>query len=167
MFSQEEYDTDGETGPSDHAEWARRKKSRRQTHFLHAVSKDIVEQCAARDVGTIAVGHPKDIRADEDWGRHGNKRLHDWAFDSLIQHIEYKAEERSIEVERVDEYELATSKTCCACGMKADSNRVERGLYVCETCELVANSDLNAAENMRATVTPSPETDRSNGCLAQ
>jgi len=38
--------------------------------------------------------------------------------------------------------------------MEADSDCVERGLYVCENCELVANSDLNAAENMRTTVTP-------------
>ncbi|ESS10534.1 MAG: hypothetical protein A07HR60_02549, partial [uncultured archaeon A07HR60] len=53
------------------------------------------------------------------------------------------------------------------CGTEADSTRVERGLYVCETCELVANSDLNAAENIRTTVTPSPATDRSTGCLAQ
>ncbi|MFC7078277.1 RNA-guided endonuclease InsQ/TnpB family protein [Haloarcula halophila] len=166
-FRQEEYNTEGENGPSTHAEWARQKKSRRQTHYLHALSKDIVAECADRGVETIAVGHPKNIRVDEDWGRHGNKRLHDWAFDTLLSHIEYKAEERGIEVERVDEYELATSITCCACGMKADSNRVERGLYVCENCELVANSDLNAAENMRATVTPSPSVDRSNGCLAQ
>jgi putative transposase len=47
-FRQEEYKTEGENGPSDHAEWARQKKSRRQEHFLHAVSKDIVEQCANR-----------------------------------------------------------------------------------------------------------------------
>ena len=166
-FRQEEYDTEGENGPSSHSEWARQKKSRRQTHFLHAVSNNIVEQCANRGVGTIAVGHPKNIREDEDWGRHGNKRLHDWAFETLLSHIEYKAEERGIDVERVDEYKLATSITCCQCGMKADSNRVERGLYVCENCELVANSDCNAAENMRATVTPSPDVDRSNGCLAQ
>lgn len=56
---------------------------------------------------------------------------------------------------------------CYECGAKAESNRVERGLYVCSVCELVANSDLNAAENMRATVTPNPSHDRSNGCLAQ
>ncbi|MEF8778405.1 MAG: transposase [Natronomonas sp.] len=166
-FRQEEYDTEGESGPSTHAEWARRKRSRRQHHFLHVLSKDIVEQCADRAVGTIAVGHPKNIRADEDWGRHGNKRLHDWAFETVIQQIEYKAEARGITVERVDEARLKTSKTCCECGMEAASNRVERGLYVCENCELVANSDLNAAENMRATVTPSPAQDRSNGCLAQ
>jgi len=166
-FRQVEYRTEGEDGPSQTAEWARQKKARRQEHFLHAVSKDIVQQCDDRNVGTIAVGHPKNIRADGDWGRHGNKRLHDWAFETLIQQIEYKAEERGIGVERVDEASLKTSKTCCECGMAADSNRVERGLYVCEACGLVANSDLNAAENMRATVTPSPATDRSNGCLAQ
>ena len=166
-FRREEYDTEGENGPSHHAEWARLKKSRRQEHFLHALSKDIVEQCAERDVGTIAIGHPKHIREDEDWGRHGNKRLHDWAFETLLSHIEYKAQDRGIDVERVDEYELATSITCCKCGRKVDSNRVERGLYVCDDCGLVANSDLNAAENMRATVTPNPPQDRSNGCLAQ
>ena len=166
-FRQVEYDTEGTDGPSERAQWARRKKARRQTHFLHAVSKDIVEQCAARNVGTIAVGHPKHIREDSEWGRHDNKRLHDWAFATLLDEIEYKAAERGIEVERVDEARLKTSKTCCACGTAADSHRVERGLYVCDACELVANADCNAAENMRATVTPSPATDRSNGSLAQ
>ena len=166
-FRHQEYDTEGTDGPSERAQWARRKKARRQTHFLHAVSKDIVEQCAARNVGTIAVGHPKHIREDSEWGRHDNKRLHDWAFATLLDEIEYKAAERGIEVERVDEARLKTSKTCCACGTAADSHRVERGLYVCDACELVANADCNAAENMRATVTPSPATDRSNGSLAQ
>nr|WP_310736325.1 zinc ribbon domain-containing protein [Salinarchaeum sp. IM2453] len=70
-------------------------------------------------------------------------------------------------MERADEHELATSITWCECGTKAESTRVERGLYVCDECGLVANSDCNAAENMRATVTPSPAQDRSNGCLAQ
>ena len=166
-FRQQEYDTEGADGPSERAQWARRKKARRQTHFLHAVSKDIVEQCAARNVGTIAVGHPENIRKDSEWGRHGNKRLHDWAFNTLLDQIEYKAAERGIEVERVDEARLKTSKTCCACGKAADSHRVERGLYVCDSCELVANADCNAAENMRAMVTPSPDRDRSNGSLAQ
>ena len=166
-FRQKEYDTEGENGSSQTAQWARCKKARRQQHFLHAVSRDIVEQCAARGVGTIVVGHPKHIRADEDWGRHGNKRLHDWAFTTLLNYIEYKAEDRGIDVERVAERKLKTSKTCCACGVEADAHRVERGLYVCDECELVANADCNAAENMRATVTPSPSQDRSNGGLAQ
>lgn len=51
--------------------------------------------------------------------------------------------------------------------MAARSNRVERGLYVCGNCELVANADVNGAENMSATLTPNPSRERSNGCLAQ
>lgn len=61
-------------------------------------------QYGARDVSTIAVGQPKNTCDDEDWGRNGNKRLHDWAFGTPLSHIEYKSEERGIEIERVDEY---------------------------------------------------------------
>ncbi len=126
-FRQEEDDAEGENGPSAHAEWARQKKSRRQHHFLHALSKDSVEQCAKRDVGTIAVGHPRNIRDDSDWGRHGNKRLHDWAFETLLSHIEYTAEDRGIDGERTPEATLKTSKTCCECGTEAESNVLNAG----------------------------------------
>jgi putative transposase len=66
------------------------------------------------------------------------------------------------------EHEWNTSKTSSRCGDDAKSNRVERGLYVCSSCELVANADCNGAENMRQKITPSPHgEDRSNGCVAQ
>lgn len=70
------------------------------------------------------------------------------------------------------ESERDTSKTCSNCGKKCNSNRVERGLYVCDECGLVANADVNGAENMRQKVTPSlcqsgDGGDRSNGWLAQ
>ena len=171
-FQRREYDTEGEDWPSRRAMRLRRMKARRQRHFLHAIAKDIVEVLVRRDVGEVAVGHPKYIRDEVEWGRHGNKRLHDWPFDRLLDLLEYKAEERGIELERVDEARLKTSKTCCCCGDGGEGNRVERGLYVCSDCGLTANADVNAAENMRATVTPnlSPGDrgwDRSNGCLAQ
>ena len=83
-FRHIEYSTEGDGGPSQGAELARQNKSRRQDHFLHAVSSDIVQQCADRDVGTIAVGHPKNIREGEGWGQHRNKRLHDWTFEKLL-----------------------------------------------------------------------------------
>jgi transposase len=71
-------------------------------------------------------------------------------------------------VEVLKENEWNTSKTCSRCGDDTKSNRVERGLYVCSSCELVANADCNGAENMRQKITPSPHgEDRSNGCVAQ
>ena len=71
-------------------------------------------------------------------------------------------------MEVLKENEWDTLKTCSACGDDTDSNRIERGLYVCSSCELVGNADCNGAENMRQKITPSPHgEDRSNGCVAQ
>lgn len=158
-FTRAEYASEGRNGTSMRALWARRKKRLRQRHFLHALTAYLVGASVERDAGEIAIGHPKHIR-ESDWGRHGNKKLHNWAFEEFIRLLDYKAEEFGITVTRVDEGALKTSKTCCNCGMEADSNRVERGLYVCKDCGLVANADCNSAENMRATVTPNPAEDR-------
>ena len=129
---------------------------------------DIAAECAARNVGTIAVGDLSGIREDTDWGDHGNLDLHGWTFDRFTTMLEYKAAERGISVERIDERE--TSKLCATCGFTDDSQRVERGLYVCESCETVANADVNGAENIRQKVLPSLACDggdRDNGWMAQ
>jgi putative transposase len=151
------------------AERLDRKRAERRSHFLHAVSKDVVEQCAERGVGTIAVGDLGGIRDGADWGTSGNLSLHGWAFDRFTKMLEYKAEERGIGVEQLDE--RGTSKTCSACGTEDGSQRVERGLYVCKSCDTVANADTNGAENIRQKVLPNLATDggrdRDNGWMAQ
>ena len=150
------------------------KKSARRTHYFHTLSKHIVQRCVDEDVGTIAVGDLSGIREDEEngesknWGKHGNLDLHSWAFDRFTDLLEYKTEMEGITIEQVSERD--TSKSCSCCGRKCDANRVERGLYVCDSCDTVANADVNGAENIRQKVTPSPVTDggdRSNGWLAQ
>ncbi|PSQ31518.1 transposase [Halobacteriales archaeon SW_6_65_46] len=159
---------------STEAERLDRKRTDRRTHFLHALSKDIVAECVGRGVGTVAVGDLSGIREGEDtgaprnWGDSGNLALHGWAFDRFTQMLEYKAEAEGINVEQVDE--RGTSKTCSACDTENGSQRVERGLYVCESCETVANVDINGAENIREKVLPSlaPDGgDRDNGWMAQ
>jgi len=98
--------------------------------------------------------------------------LHGWAFDRFTQILTYKAKVESIEVVEVSERD--TSKTCCVCGRENDSQRVERGLYVCEPCDAAFNADVNGAENIRLDVNqsnsesaPSLGGDRSTGWLAQ
>jgi len=151
-----------------------RKRTARQTHFLHALSKAIVEECVERDVGTLVVGDLGGIREDDEtgesrnWGDHGNLDLHGWAFDRFTTLLDYKAESEGIGVELVSERD--TSKSCSACGHTDDNQRVERGLYVCEKCDTVANADVNGAENIRKKVLPNLATDggdRDNGWLAQ
>jgi len=51
-----------------------------------------------------------------------------------------------------------------------NSQRVERGLYVCEECGLVANADVNGAENIRREELPTLACDGVNsdtGWMAQ
>jgi putative transposase len=165
-FQQEEYQTEGDHGPSQTAQWAREKLAKRKDHFLHALSKDIVEQCVDHDVGTLVVGDPSGVDED-DWGRHGNKRLDNWAYKRLLHLIDYKARERGIEVEMPDE--RGTSSTCSVCGHEGDDSRVERGLWKCDRCGVVAHSDVNGADNIRQETLPvtPPLGDSGNGCLAQ
>jgi len=144
------------------------KRTARRTHFLHTMSKDIVDRCVERGVGEIVVGDLSGIRDGSDRGDRGNLNLHGWAFDRFTSLLEYKAEERGIDLEKVDERE--TSKTCSSCHTEEPTQRVERGLYVCESCETVANADINGAENIRQKVllnlAPDGE-DRDNGWMAQ
>lgn len=149
------------------------KRTDRRTHFLHTLSKDIIAECIKRKVGTLVVGKLAGIRDDENgdpvnWGRHGNLDLHGWPFDRLWQLLEYKGKAVGIDVVRKSERD--TSKTCSVCGRTRWTNRVERGLYVCDACGVVANADCNGAENIRQKVLPSlicDGGDRDTGWLAQ
>ncbi|AHG01531.1 hypothetical protein HALLA_03820 (plasmid) [Halostagnicola larsenii XH-48] len=154
------------------------KWSERRTHFFHSLAKHIVEKCIERDVGRINIGKLAGVRDDENgesknWGRHGNLDLHGWAFDRFTKILTYKAKVAGIEVVEVSERD--TSKTCCVCGREDDSQRVERGLYVCESCDTAFNADVNGAENIRLNINDesnsesasSLDEDRSTGWLAQ
>ncbi|OYR65679.1 RNA-guided endonuclease TnpB family protein, partial [Halorubrum ezzemoulense] len=140
-------DSGGEEATRLHAKW-----SERRTHFFHSLAKHIVQRCVENQVGRINVGDLGGIREDEDgssknWGRHGNLDLYGWAFDRFTDLLEYKAKVEGIKVVEVSERD--TSKTCCMCGREDGSQRVERGLYVCEECDAAFNADVNGAENIR------------------
>ncbi|MFB6284726.1 MAG: RNA-guided endonuclease InsQ/TnpB family protein [Halobacteria archaeon] len=170
-FTEKEYQTEGENGPSNNAIRYRQKLSRRKNHFLHSLAKHVVEQCVENNVGEVAVGDLTGIRSEEDggssnWGKAGNKKLHGWEFERFTNLLEYKAEKEGILVTRVSEEN--TSKTCCCCGKISDKNRVERGLYRCNNCNETMNADVNGAVNIRRKITQNPPSvDMSNGCLAQ
>ena len=168
-------DSGGDKDTRLHVKW-----SERRTHFFHSVAKHIVERCVEKGVGRINVGDLEGVREDENgvsknWGRHGNLDLHGWAFDRFTSILTYKAKVEGIEVVEVSERD--TSKTCCVCGREDDSQRVERGLYVCESCDAAFNADVNGAENIRLNINDDTQSnsessaslgeDRSTGWLAQ
>ncbi len=141
------------------------------------MTKHIVEQCVEKGVGQINVGDLEGVRDDQsgeskNWGTHGNLDLRSWAFDRFTDILGYKAELKGIDAVKFSERD--TSKTCCMCGKEDDTQRVERGLYVCETCDAAFNADVNGAENIRLEMNqsnsespPSLGENRSPGWLAQ
>jgi putative transposase len=166
-------DSGGERATRLHKKW-----SERRTHFFHCLAKHIVERCVEQEVGRINIGKLAGVREDDNgesknWGKHGNLDLHGWAFDRFSNILKYKAKVEGIKVVEVDERD--TSKTCCVCGRKDESQRVERGLYVCETCDAAFNADVNGAENIRLDINDESNSessgllsgDRSTGWLAQ
>ena len=165
-------DSGGERATRLHAKW-----SERRTHFFHSLAKHIVQRCIKNGVGRINIGELVDVREDENGesknlGKHGNLDLHGWAFDRFSNVLEYKAKVEGIEVVEISERD--TSKTCCVCGRKDESQRVERGLYVCEEHDDAFNADVNGAENIRLDINQSnsesaPDLggERSTGWLAQ
>ncbi len=165
-FTREKYQSEGGDGPSQKAKWAWKKLSRRKTHLLHALTKDIVERCVSHDVGTLVIGDPSGVD-ESDWGRHGNKRLDNWASKRTMNLLDYKARERGIEVEQRDE--RGTSSACSVCGFEDGDSRVERGLWKCGRCGVVAHGDVNGADNIRQETLPviPPLGDSGTGCVAQ
>lgn len=68
--------------------------------------------------------------------------------------LEYKAREQGIEVEKRDE--RGTSSQCSVCGFDDDS-RIERALWNCDRCGVVAHGNVNDAGNIRQkTLTVNP-----------
>jgi len=158
-----EYECEGSNGWSNRAIKTTNKITRRKNHFLHALSKHIVELCGTKNVGELVVGDLTYIREGVDWGRHKNKKLHSWCFSKFIGMLEYKCKKNGVTLTKKKEY--YTSKGCCNCGYKSDSNRVERGLLVCQNCGLVGNDDVNASENLRSLI-QNPTIDMDNGLVA-
>ena len=108
---------------------------------LHRASNAIVTEAIRYECDVIAfedLTHIRD-RTDAAWG-------HKWAFRTLYEQVEYKAESVSVSVKQVRS--AYTSKRCAECGFTADENRSTRNDFQCRKCGSEANADYNAAKNI-------------------
>lgn len=119
--------------------WGRQRK-----HYLHALTRWLVNLAVAHDVSTILVGELKGIRRNKDWGDAVNQKMHAWPFDKIIRLLTYKAALVGIRVIKVSE--RGTSTTCPVCGKRVKTARIHRGLFV--HCGLALNADLVGAYNI-------------------
>ncbi|WP_096391059.1 RNA-guided endonuclease InsQ/TnpB family protein [Halopenitus persicus] len=108
---------------------------------LHRASNALIDEALRYDCDVIAfenLTHIRD-RTGASWG-------HKWAFRTLYEQVEYKAEAVGISVKQVGS--AYTSKRCCECGFTADENRPSRNDFRCVKCGSEANADYNAAKNI-------------------
>lgn len=133
-----------------------KKLSKKQTRFHrdcdHVLSKRLVQNTPSG--ATIVLENLKNIRENSQIGRgkqdknvSTKRRLHSWTFAQFYDFIAYKAQERGIQVVKVDPRH--TSQQCSQCGHQHRSNRQSQSLFLCKKCGYCLNADLNASYNIR------------------
>ena len=119
--------------------------SRRELRYvrdvLHRASNAIVAEALRYECDVIAFEDLTHIRerTGASWG-------HKWAFRTLYEQVEYKAEAVGVSVKQVGS--AYTSKRCAECGFTADENRATRNDFRCVKCGSKSNADYNAAKNI-------------------
>ncbi|GHO49840.1 RNA-guided endonuclease InsQ/TnpB family protein [Ktedonospora formicarum] len=122
------------------------KLFRQRKDHDHVLSKRIVEHATAGS--TIVLENLTHIRSRARLRKgEGQRRLHSWSFAQFHSFLSYKAQEKGIEVVKVDPRH--TSQTCSRCGHQARNNRRSQSLFLCRACGLSVHADLNAARNIR------------------
>src|SRR6266702_1858280 len=125
------------------------KLFRQRRDHDHVLSTRIVQQAPAGS--TIVLENLTRIRETSQIGRskkHDTKRrLHSWSFAQFHTFLSYKAQERGIQVVKVDPRH--TSQRCSRCGYQARNNRRSQSLFHCRSRGYQLNADLNAAQNIR------------------
>ncbi len=132
------------------------------TDLLHKLSRKLIDMLLERGVSTVVIGKLKGIRGHIDHGRYLNQRIHQWAYGTFSDYIEYKAKENGIDVEYVDE--SYTSQTCPRCESADESNKTGRK-FKCSECGYEAHRDSVGAWNIREKYVSEDVEDRTSSCL--
>jgi len=120
------------------------KESRKVEQKIHEITKELVEEADEHDE-LIVVGNLKGLReSNGDKGKTMNRMISNFPHYKFVRYLEYKANERGIEVVRMNEH--GTSKECSRCG--AEGNRPNQGLFKCPRCGYEVNADFNGAKNI-------------------
>ncbi|MHA2369875.1 MAG: RNA-guided endonuclease InsQ/TnpB family protein [Candidatus Hodarchaeales archaeon] len=121
-------------------------------HELTAQIVRLVQQLTHHYTLYVALGRLKGIRRTRWKGDGGSRQhrreLHRWAFARLTAMLEYKLARIGFPLDQFRVVSEAwTSRTCSRCGT-TDTLRPTQGLFLCQTCGLQLNADINGAKNI-------------------
>lgn len=109
--------------------------------FLHKVSRQIVNDY--RFIAIESLGIDRMII-----GQNIAKAISDVSWYKFTRMLEYKASSAGAQLVRIDRFS-PTSQTCSGCG-EARRIELDQREYICPSCGLSINRDLNAAKNILA-----------------
>ncbi|SFL82644.1 transposase, IS605 OrfB family, central region [Salibacterium qingdaonense] len=105
----------------------------------HQYSRYVVDMAEKHECATIQMEELKGIHQDDAF-------LKRWSYHDLQEKITYKAEEKGIQVLKIDPQK--TSQRCHQCGNIDSDNRKEQATFLCTSCGMETNADFNAAKNI-------------------
>ena len=124
------------------------KRNAKITDYLHKTSRFIVNYAKQHSVSVIVIGHNKEWKQNSVLSKQVNQHFVQIPFNTLIQQIQYKAEEFGIKVILVEEsYTSGTSFLDNELPIKENYNknrRKRRGLFKSNDGTLI-NADVNGA----------------------
>lgn len=108
--------------------------------FQHKLSKQLIDENQAVVVETLKV---KNMMKN----RRLAKAIGDASWHSLLEKLNYKAEQSGKHLVKIDQW-FASSKTCSCCGEKRDTLALSVRAWTC-ACGAVHDRDTNAAINIK------------------
>ena len=154
----------GHTGTTARMERLTNKRNRRIDHYMHTVSKQIVDLLVKEEIGVLCIGKNDGWKQEANMGKKNNQQFCFIPHARFISMLKYKAELVGIEVKVTEE--SYTSKASLldldkipvydpkrTDKPKFSGKRIKRGLYQASDGRLI-NADINGAGNTIRKVAP-------------
>ena len=127
------------------------KRDKKANDWLHKLTRWIVNWCVKHNVGQIIIGHNKEWKQKIELGRRNNQNFVSIPFDKIAQKMEYKAEEKGIELKEQEESHTSKCSFLDNEEIKHHINylgkRIIRSLFK-SAKGIIIHADVNAGYNI-------------------
>lgn len=123
-----------------------RLRNKWQNNLYNNLVSKVFKVLRRNNVSKLFVGDVKDIRENANWGKKGNKMLHNyWTYNIAYHKLNNKSEEYGIEYNTdTEEY---SSRGCPICFDTSKTNCKDR-IFICSYCGYINHRDIVGATNI-------------------
>jgi putative transposase len=121
-----------------------RRAERRVRDLRHKATRQVIDFCVKRQVGSLFIGNPHGVR-NRDCGRRHNGRMSQWEYGRDIDYLTHKSTQAHILC--FIGSERGTSSRCPRCGHK---HKPRGRTWTCRACGFRGHRDLVGSVNMHS-----------------